>query len=287
MTIFEVFKSLAKNQEATIGIGLGDLEYHNKKVYQASEQFSKEYNSTIVLYGNENAIKNVKNGNYYDESNKRIAFSKSDKPEELIFKDLKNRQIHAIVRGNMSSSKFLVNLKKHFNISEINRLALLETFDNIQFFYGPVGIDECNTIEQKILFVEKAIKQLTALKIDSKVSILSGGRLGDISRDPRVDDSINIAEEVLKSLSLEFPNVIITHDEILIENAIHNKANIIIAPNGISGNLIYRTLVHLGGGKAYGAIYMDMEPPIIDTSRVGKLSEIYGALILALALAPK
>ncbi len=187
----------------------------------------------------------------------------------------------------MSSSKFLVNLKKHFNISEINRLALLETFDNIQFFYGPVGIDECNTIEQKILFVEKAIKQLTALKINSKVSILSGGRLGDISRDPRVDDSINIAEEVLKSLSLEFPNVIITHDEILIENAIHNKANIIIAPDGISGNLIYRTLVHLGGGKAYGAIYMDVEPIIIDTSRVGDLSEIYGALTLALALAPK
>jgi len=286
MTIFDIFKSLAKKKnEATIGIGLGDLKDHNKKVYQASEQFSKEYNSTIVLYGNENAIQYVKSSNYYDVSHKRIEFSKSDKPEEKIFNDLKNNRIQAIVRGNLSSSKFLVNLKKHFNISEINRLALLETFDNIQFFYGPVGIDECNSIEQKILFVEKAIKQLTALKIDSKVSILSGGRLGDIGRDPRVIDSINIAEEVVKSLSLEFPNLIINHDEILIEKAIQNKANIIIAPDGISGNLIYRTLVHLGGGKAYGAIYMDVEPIIIDTSRVGDLSEIYGALTLALALA--
>ena len=284
MTIFEVFESLAKNHEASIGVGLGDLEDHNKKVYQASEQFSKEYNSKIVLYGNENAIQKVKSSNYYDISNKRIEFSESDKPEEKIFNDLKSNWIHAIVRGNLGSSKFLVNLKKHFNISEINRLALLETFDNIQFFYGPVGIDECNSIEQKILFVEKAIKQLTALKIDSKVSILSGGRLGDIGRYPRVDDSINIAEEVIKSLRLEFPDVIITHDEILIENAIHNKANIIIAPDGISGNLIYRTLVHLGGGKAYGAIYMDVDPIIIDTSRVGDLSEIYGALTLALAL---
>ncbi|MFX1345221.1 MAG: phosphotransacetylase, partial [Promethearchaeota archaeon] len=60
--------------------------------------------------------------------------------------------------------------------------------------------------------------------------------------------------------------------------------NIIIAPDGISGNLIYRTLVHLGGGKAYGAIYMNLEKVIIDTSRVGELSEIQGALLLALSL---
>ena len=82
----------------------------------------------------------------------------------------------------------------------------------------------------------------------------------------------------------KYPNIHITHDEILIENAIANKSNLIIAPDGISGNLIYRTLVHLGGGKAYGAIYMGLEKIIIDTSRVGGLSEIQGALILALAL---
>jgi len=48
--------------------------------------------------------------------------------------------------------------------------------------------------------------------------------------------------------------------------------------------LIYRTLVHLGGGKAYGAIYMGLKKNIIDTSRVGEISEIQGALLLALAL---
>jgi len=63
-----------------------------------------------------------------------------------------------------------------------------------------------------------------------------------------------------------------------------NKSNLIIAPDGISGNLIYRTLVHLGGGKAYGAIYMGIDKTIIDTSRVGNHSEFYGALVLALAL---
>ena len=82
----------------------------------------------------------------------------------------------------------------------------------------------------------------------------------------------------------KYVNITITHDEILIEKAIENKSNLIIAPDGISGNLIYRTLVHLGGGKAYGAIYMGLKHTIIDTSRVGDISEIHGALLLALAL---
>ncbi len=198
---------------------------------------------------------------------------------------MRNNIINAIVRGNLSSSKFLKNVKELFNVSEINRLALLETFDGFQFFYGPVGIDECNTIDNKIIFINKAIKELQSLDIEPKISILSGGRLSDVGRDLIVDKTINIAEEVVHYLKKQNPNILISHDEILIENAIDNKSTLIIAPDGISGNLIYRTLVHLGGGKAYGAIYMDLKMPIIDTSRVGKQSEIYGALLLALALA--
>jgi predicted methyltransferase MtxX (methanogen marker protein 4) len=134
------------------------------------------------------------------------------------------------------------------------------------------------------MFVNKAIKQFEKLNVEPKISILSGGRLGDVGRDVIVDKTISIAEEVVAFLKKENPNLNINHDEILIENAIYNQSNLIIAPDGISGNLIYRTLVHLGGGKAYGAIYMDLNKVIIDTSRVGNLSEIHGALILALAL---
>ncbi|MFX1393316.1 MAG: methanogenesis marker protein Mmp4/MtxX [Promethearchaeota archaeon] len=284
MTFLNIFKSLAKNNKENIGIGLGKLEDHNIKVFKACLQFLKEFTSTILLFGNEKAINQIKNSKLYEKNKQDIKYVNSGDPEKEIFQYLKSNTISAAVRGNFGSSKFLVNLKEYYKISEVYRLALLETYDGTQFFYGPVGIDECNSIEEKILFVEKAIKLLTSVRIDPNVSILSGGRLSDKGRDPRVDESINCAEEVVKFLGLEFSNVLINHDEILIENAIRNKANIIIAPDGISGNLIYRTLVHLGGGKAYGAIYMDMEPIIIDTSRVGDLSEIYGALILALAL---
>ena len=99
-----------------------------------------------------------------------------------------------------------------------------------------------------------------------------------------MDISIEEANKVIDYFKKTHPNLNINHDEILIENAVSNKSNLIIAPNGISGNLIYRTLVHLGGGKAYGAIYMDLNKVMIDTSRVGDASEYLGALIMAKAL---
>jgi predicted methyltransferase MtxX (methanogen marker protein 4) len=160
----------------------------------------------------------------------------------------------------------------------------METFNGYQFFYGPVGIDECNNFENKIIFLELAIKEMQKLEITPKISILSGGRISDKGRDTNVDQSMQDATRIVELVNNKYPYLQISHDEILIEKAIENKSNLIIAPDGISGNLIYRTLVHLGGGKAYGAIYMGVQKCIIDTSRVGELSEIYGALILALAL---
>jgi len=78
-----------------------------------------------------------------------------------------------------------------------------------------------------------------------------------------------------------YPNLEIYHDQILIENSIKNGANLILAPNGISGNLIYRTLIHLGKGKSYGAYYLNAKYPIIDTSRVAPENELNGAFYMA------
>jgi len=288
MKIFNKFKSLAKEKVANLGLGLGEDHEHNLKLLEASLKLLNEYKATIFLFGNENSIEELsKNKLYKKESNLKLVASKNPITEILEYLDKKT--IDAVVRGSLSSSEFLKNVKNLFNISEINRLALLETIDGFQFFYGPVGIDECNSKEKKIIFIKKAIKELETLKISPKISILSGGRKGDHGRDAYIDDTINVALEIVENFKKEYSNLVISHDEILIENAIAKKSNLIIAPDGISGNLIYRTLVHLGGGHAYGAIYMDIDDGnkiIIDTSRVGKLTEIYGALLLALALKP-
>ncbi len=284
MTILEVFESKAKLKSANIGIGLGQLKEHNIKILNASLKFLEEYTSTIFIFGNKKAINHVKNDKRYKENNSKINLIKADVPEKEIIEYLIKKTINSIVRGSLSSSKFLKLVKSNLKVSEVSRVALLETYNGFQFFYGPVGIDECNSFENKISFIKKAIKVLDSLHIKPNVSILSGGRIGDIGRDPQVDKTISIANKIVEFFQKEIPNLTISHDEILIENAIEKKSNLILGPDGISGNLIYRTLVHLGGGKAYGAIYMDINRIIIDTSRVGNPSEIQGALLLALAL---
>ncbi|MDL5501593.1 MAG: methyltransferase, partial [Candidatus Methanoperedens sp.] len=52
-------------------------------------------------------------------------------------------------------------------------------------------------------------------------------------------------------------------------------------PDGISGNLIFRTLVFLGGGYGHGAPVL-MEKVFVDTSRVG--GHYTRAIMLASAL---
>jgi len=283
MAILKNFEVMAKGKSGNIGIGLGTSEFHNRKIILAILNFLKEHSSKIYIFGNEESLNHIRE-QINTKYKSKIFLIHSEVPEKDIFEFLEDNTINSIIRGSLSSSKFLENLKKHLNTEIINRLALLETVEGHQFFYGPVGIDECNNMEDKIEFLENAKKELELLNIEPIISVLSGGRLGDIGRESSIDTSIKIGEKTVAIMKERYPNLVINHDEILIENAIKNKSNLIVAPDGISGNLIYRTLVHLGGGKAYGAIYMDLEKTIIDTSRVGELSEIQGALLLALAL---
>lgn len=283
MRLLQQFESMANGKCKNIGIGLGDSELHNQKILNESVNFLKNYQSSLYLFGDKSALSKIQN-QYQSNMKSKLFFIESNNSEQKIFEYLVSNKINAVIRGSLSSTKFLQNLNKYLNINTIYRLALLETYKGHQFFFGPVGIDECNTIENKVEFLENAIKHFNLLEIKPNISILSGGRRGDLGRDEMIDESIRDADRVVSILKDKYHELSITHHEILIENAIENKSNLIIAPNGISGNLIYRTLVHLGGGKAYGAIYMNIKKVIIDTSRVGEPSEIQGALLLALAL---
>lgn len=284
MSILDIFTSKVEGKITNIGIGLGDSEAHNLKILKTTKKLLEINQSSVFFFGNKSSINQISKNTLYKKNSKRIVLIDSNEPESEILNYLNKALISCVVRGSLGSSKFLQSLKTSLNISEVARLALLETYKGQQFFFGPVGIDECNNIKSKKIFLEKAIKILEALNLKPKISVLSGGRVGDLGRNPDVDKTIDEANELVDYIKLEHPKVEINHTEILIEKAINDNSNLIIAPNGISGNLIYRTLVHLGGGRAYGAIYMDIGHIIIDTSRVGDSSEIYGGFILALAL---
>lgn len=284
MDILQKFIHIGKNVNSIIGIGLGKSKNINKNIREAVIQFLNSNSNALIIYGSQKTITDFSKEHHILPYNSRITYKQSNDPELEIITDLTSKKINAAIRGTLKSNTFIKYIKEQFKIQDTNRLALLESVRKEQFFYGPVGIDECNNSSTKIKFIESSLKYFDALNIIPRISILSGGRISDIGRDYLVDISIDEANKVIDYFKKAYPNLNIKHDEILIENAVSSKSNLIIAPNGISGNLIYRTLVHLGGGKAYGAIYMDLNKVIIDTSRVGDISEYLGSLIMAKSL---
>jgi putative methanogen marker protein 4 len=267
----EVFLSLlsdiekkANTNHARIGLGIGKI---SEKILRSAES-AREY-ANVVLVGDEEDIKAI-------GANLEIIHS-NEAPKKLV-ELLLSGKIDGAVRGTLSATKTLSELKRSLNITKLYRVALLETADGKLFFFAPVGIDEGNSIDDKVELVKRAASHFGRLGIRMKVGILSGGRFEDKGRGETIDRTLEDAEIVTNKLceiGIEAKDY-----SILIEDAI-KEANFILAPDGISGNLIFRTLVFLGGGYGYGAPVL-MDKVFVDTSRVG--GQYARAIMLASAL---
>lgn len=235
-------------------------------------------------------------GTVFFEKMLRKLLEKDEETEELIAPCKKYLKNISGIRGSLPSApflKYLMNIllfirRDIYEQVRISRLSILESIDGVQFFFAPVGIDEANNFEKKKKIISDGDKLLHDFKIKPIISVLSGGRSGDIGRDSDVDKSLKEAQLLVEYFTKEKDMNYIYNDNILIENSIKRKATFIIAPSGMSGNLIYRTLVHLGGGKAFGAIYSTIlfrhNVVLIDSSRNAREPEILGSLILATGL---
>lgn len=195
-------------------------------------------------------------------------------PEMALITDLMEGRIDAAVRGTLPSNETLRELRTQTGISHLERIALLETSGEKKFLLTPVGVDEGWTVEQKCALIRKGEKIAAAFGLHGGTGILSGGRRGDLGRHPVVDRSLAEAELVARITGAQ-------HYEILIEDAIQD-CSLIIAPDGISGNLIFRTLVFLGNGKGHGAPVVNIDKIFVDTSRASP--DFTNALMLALSL---
>jgi putative methanogen marker protein 4 len=198
--------------------------------------------------------------------------------EEMV-RALRNDQLDAAIRGNLDANLVLKAIKREFSVDRVSRMAILQPRNGRMFFFAPVGIDEGRTVAQKVEMVVAGTALMRRIGIEPKVGILSGGRKGDEGRDPLVDSSLEEADEVVARLSSI--GVVAKHYQILIEEAV-KECNMIIAPDGISGNLIFRTLHFLGDGKALGAVVLNIDRVFVDTSRAK--SSYVDSIALASAL---
>jgi putative methanogen marker protein 4 len=188
-----------------------------------------------------------------------ILFHESSNPGEDLVRDLMNGKITAAIRGTLPSNSTLSALKRFAHVDHLERIALLETAGGRKFLLAPVGVDEGWTVGEKVDFVKKGKEIAHKFGLPGKVAVLSGGRIGDVGRNARVDQSLADAELVARLTGA-------VHHEILIEDAILDSG-VIIAPDGISGNLIFRTLTFLGAGHGYGAPVVNIDKIFVDTSR--------------------
>ena len=180
-------------------------------------------------------------------------------PEQDLVTDLMQGTIRAAIRGTLPANTTLSALKKAAGVDHLERIALLETAGGKKFLLAPVGVDEGWSVAEKVVFVKKGREIAGKFGLSSRVAILSGGRLGDAGRNRRVDRSMAEAELVAR-LTGE------SHYEILVEDAI-SEAGVIIAPDGITGNLMFRTLTFLGAGHGHGAPVVNIDRIFVDTSR--------------------
>lgn len=254
----------ARRNHARIGLGIGKI---SEKLIRSAEA-AREY-ANVVLVGDGKAIK---------ATGTELEIIHSTEPSKKLVELLAAGEIDGAVRGTLSATKTLLELKSSLKIKKLYRVALLETADGAPFFLAPVGIDEGNSAEDKVELIKRGVEYFRRFGVEAKVGILSGGRFEDKGRDEHVDRTLEEAELVTKRVCDMGINA--KNYSILIEDAI-TEANFIIAPDGISGNLIFRTLVFLGGGHGYGAPVL-MEKVFVDTSRVKE--DAVRAIILASAL---
>lgn len=264
MSLLSEIERKARKNHARIGLGIGKI---SEKLIRSAEA-AREY-ADVVLVGDEKEIK---------ATGTDLEIINSKEPTKKLVELLVAGQIDGAVRGTLSATKTLSELKKSLNIKKLYRVALLETADGKPFFLAPVGIDEGNSVDDKIELIRRGAEHFRRFGIEARVGILSGGRLEDKGRDKTVDRTLTEAELVTKracDMGINAKNY-----SILIEDAI-TEANFIIAPDGISGNLIFRTLVFLGRGYGHGAPVL-IEKVFVDTSRVG--GHYTRAIMLASAL---
>lgn len=200
---------------------------------------------------------------------------RADDPASRLVELLAGGEVDGAVRGNLSATRVMRKISKTFEV-RVRRLSLLALPD-WSFFLAPVGIDEGDSISDRLNLAVLGAKYLESMGVEAQVSILSGGRLEDLGRSDRVDRTL--AEGELVARLARDAGVRAVHRGILIEEC--RGDDLIVAPDGISGNLVFRTLMLLSGARGFGAPVL-MDPVFVDSSRARR--SFVGPVALAGAL---
>ena len=201
------------------------------------------------------------------------------KDEDLV-KAVLDDKIDGVVRGSLPASNIMKELKEHY--PNLSRATYVNGKD-YEFLLSPVGIDEGVSVEDKFEIAMNCCDFLKKLGKTPKIAVLAEGREDDFGRGSEVSNSIKDAKKLTKMIEETSEDV--KNYFILIEKAMKDNCNVIIAPNGRVGNIIFRTLILLNSWPSYGAVTFGIDKTYIDTSRDQSIEGYVRSLILVNDLA--
>ena len=257
-------------------------------------------NVVAGYFENKNILEAGREASLIEDLNLSIANS-----EQELINAFKDPGVDAVVRGSLKSHEIMRFLKEYKKDSTINRATYINTFDSpdfdgdYEFLLAPVGIDEGKTIDERLEIALQAALFLKSINKQPKIAVLAAGREDDFGRTLGIDKNLKESEKLCESLEEKlaaldaFDNG--SDDEsmhyevknyyILIEKAIKEGNNIILSPDGVTGNIIFRTLVLLNSWPSNGAVTLGIDEIFIDTSRDQSVEGYLRSIMLAYELA--
>ena len=268
-----LIEKIAVTKHATVAMGIRDPDSETIKCVKAA--IEKEY-AVVVLVGDRAEIETAAKPVFEkDDAESALPFEIIDTktPENELISLLISGKVDAAIRGTAKASDSLSNLKSACKINKIHRIAILLTKDKNPYFFAPVGIDEGTTLEDKVEFICLGTHLLKRLGVSPHVGLITSP----------TEAGQNEADELIRIITEE-KKIHAVNYKLDLESAFEHS-NYIIAPNGITGNLIFRALAFLGGGDGLGAPILMDRHIFVDTSR--SAGHYTKAIMVASALSKK
>jgi putative methanogen marker protein 4 len=188
-------------------------------------------------------------------------------------------RVDAAVRGALPSSEAISRLKDSFSVDGVMRVALLADRTRKPFMLAPVGIDEGRNMSERMAIALSAVEYFAKVGWAPTIGVLSKGRHEDAGRGEAIRSSLKEGEDLTAGLISRGLDA--RHYAILVERAVVER-DMVVAPDGFTGNLMFRTLHLVGGCEAYGAPVVNIRRVFVDTTRAK--ADFSDAVMLAAGL---
>ena len=216
-----------------------------------------------------------------EERGCRIDLVGFDNPERLVH-DLHGGALEAGARGALSSSDTMRAIRSRYGLDEVMRTAVMASSGGKAFMLTPVGIDEGRTKTERLALVRSTVAFFDPTDWRPIIGVLSNGRAEDVNRGQHISSSVEDGADITKTLAGEGFQA--THHHILVEEAVR-ESDLVVAPDGVAGNLMFRTLHFLGSGMSFGAPVVNLSAVFVDTSRAK--ADFVEPVLLAAGLAAR